>query len=429
MLADRVLRRRVPPMLLLLLLAGTTGPAGAASRSLKLRFPSMEIPAGANVEACVFLHFPRTEPFDVGSWLIEMRGIKGPFVPQHFLIYQYTGDRLAEFAQEAGRVIPGRGCLGLGPEDRDRRQLVVSGAGMRVRGVMPPGLALRLAPSPGTPGGAPQGIGILLDLEWINADTKPRKGSARVTLVAPKRNTVRRLVQPILEETAGQGLLVAPDVVGSTEASTAALNAARPGEPALRDAWGAGIAVRGTPAPAGDACVTSITGHYHKRAVFFGVDLLGTDGLARNPADGPTNPYAPGRRHLFAATDYTDPGTLAPFPPQLVRAGESLHYACWYDNGRANVIRRGCEVTDGVAPGTPAGLPGGGPARVCRIGGVNPTECPPAEGFTGRCVEANLVGGTALDDEVCQLAGFYYDAVPGAAPGAECDVGALPVIQ
>jgi hypothetical protein len=40
-------------------------------------------------------------------------------------------------------------------------------------------------------------------------------------------------------------------------------------------------------------------------------------------------------------------------------------------------------------------------------------------------VPANVVAGTTPDDEVCGLAGFYYDA----APGGSCDVASLAPIE
>jgi hypothetical protein len=41
------------------------------------------------------------------------------------------------------------------------------------------------------------------------------------------------------------------------------------------------------------------------------------------------------------------------------------------------------------------------------------------------CVAANLVAGPTPDDEICALAGYYYEA----APGGSCDVSGLPAIN
>jgi hypothetical protein len=40
-------------------------------------------------------------------------------------------------------------------------------------------------------------------------------------------------------------------------------------------------------------------------------------------------------------------------------------------------------------------------------------------------VPANLVAGPTPDDEICALAGFYYDA----APGGSCNVSTLPPVN
>ena len=42
---------------------------------------------------------------------------------------------------------------------------------------------------------------------------------------------------------------------------------------------------------------------------------------------------------------------------------------------------------------------------------------------------ARLVFGFTSDDEMCILPGTYYDAVPGAPAGRECDLSLLPPIR
>jgi hypothetical protein len=166
----------------------------------------------------------------------------------------------------------------------------------------------------------------------------------------------------------------------------------------------------------------------HKRARFFAADFVGTDGAVREPSGAAGDPFDASRRHFYGALDYTDPGLRLLLRPELVRAGEGIHYFCWHDNGATRALRFGCEETAGVPPGVAAGLPGGGPAKPC----VTAADCPgtdpayPGRTFTGACVPANLVAGTSVDDEVCGVTGTYFDAVPGAAPGAECDVSTLP---
>ena len=91
---------------------------------------------------------------------------------------------------------------------------------------------------------------------------------------------------------------------------------------------------------------------------------------------------------------------------RLHRAGESLRYGCWHDNGATFPARLGCQDTPGVPPGAL-----GAPAAECT------TSC--------SCVAANLVAGPTPDDEICALAGYYYEA----APGGSCDVSGLPAIN
>lgn len=391
--------RRVLALLLLLAAPG----AARTPSTLRVRFPSFQVPPDGNVEACVFVRLPVKTPFDVARWEIRNRGSRGDFAARHFLVYLYTGAEAQGFPPA---IVDSRGCLDLGPADRDQRQLIAFGSSVRNRGSYPPGVALRLGPPPGL------GVGVLLDAEWVNGTSRTHTASTVVLLHRARRKTVRRVALPILERTAEQGLSFAPGTLGSTEASTAAL-----GAPALRDAW----------RPAADACLLSITGHMHKRGRFLGVDLLGTDGVPANPAGGTRNPVEAGRTHFFGAFDYTDPGALVPPSPRLVRAGEALHYTCWDDNGVNTAQRLGCAEVDGVPPGVALGLSGGGAAKPCTVVGAGAADCPatdpafPGRQFTGACVAANLVAGDRPDDEVCVLAGFYYDAASGG-----CDVSGLP---
>ena len=394
-----------------LLLAMTVGPASA--RSLTVRFPRVVVPPGAAIELCAFVQVPRKKAFDLAQYDIRHRGVGGSFSLAHFLVYVYQGTQLDGFA--AG-VVASRACLELGPDDRDTRQLLFAGAAARSRGTLPPGTAVRLQSAVGA-----TAIGFVLDANFTNATDKPRTASSVVRLRAARRRTVKRLLQPILERTAEEALLVAPGTIGSTEQSTAAWNAAHVGEGSgfLRDAW---------VAPSGGACVLRVTGHFHKRGRFFGVDFVDAQGTV-TPGSGRPNPFEPGRQHLFGTADYTDPGELAFTPPRLLRVGELLHYGCWIDNGVTQPARLGCEETTGVAPGT-ARIAGGGAAKRCVQPGDLAPECTPTDTaypgrtFTGRCVAANLVTGVTPNDEVCQMAGFYYDV----ATAGTCDLSSEPVL-
>jgi hypothetical protein len=181
--------------------------------------------------------------------------------------------------------------------------------------------------------------------------------------------------------------------------------------------------------PDADACLYTVTGKMHRRGVFLGVDFLDGSDRVRNPATGgATNPFDLDRYHLFGTPDWTDAGARTFADGFLVRAGESLRFGCWHDNGTRVPVRLGCEETVGEPPGTIAA----GPAKPCTIIGRNPTECPaadpayPGRTFTGTCSAANLVAGSDPNDEVCALAGFYYDALPGAAA---CDPSAATAAE
>lgn len=385
-------------------------PVGAARapRALKVSLPAIRVPAGDNVEECWFVRLPLTRTFDVGQWTIRVKGSGGSGYVQHFLVYQYQGERLGEFAAEAKRLVASRACLDLGPVDRDDRQLIAAGSAPNVRGAYPPGVALALTPTPAAPGGAPDGIGILLSANLVNDGPRPKKMTAKVVLKRAKAGTVRARLRPILDRGAEAGLLVPPVSRATTEDRVDAR-------------W----------RPAADACVFDVTANFHRRGLFMGVDHVDADGVVI-PSDGGTpNPYVEDRVHLFGTFDYTDPGSRR-FPRGLlVRAGEGLRFACWHENGLATPGRLGCEERAGETPGSIAG----GPAKPCVAFGTSPGECPatdpawPGRTFTGACVAANVVAGPTPDDERCALAGFYWDAVPGAAPEAACDASVLPPLE
>jgi hypothetical protein len=378
------MRLRLPTLALLLLLALVSAAEAKVPRTLKVRFPRTVIAAGANVEMCAFVRLPVTEPFDVASYKIDQRGFSGTGIAiNHFLVYLYTGERLDDFATQQNSVFTSRGCLDLGPSDRDSRQMVALTRTITSRGILPSGLSMPLVPVPATPGAPPAGIGLLMDANWINGATKSRKVSATVTFTAAKRGTVRRRLQTIFAREAEQGIDVPPFSFGATES--------------LVDArWH----------PPTDVCLYDVTDHMHRRGKFFGVEIRDASDQPRQPLNGLANPYANDRPTLFGAPDYTDPGSQR-FPGGLfVGAAESLRYGCWHDNGETEPVRLGCQETPGIVPGSM-----GSPAA----------ECTP--GCT--CVPANLVAGPTPDDEVCTLAGFYYDA----APGVSCDLSSLPPIN
>jgi hypothetical protein len=374
---------RLRTLTALLLFALAPAAAAQTPKTLKLRFPRTVIDPGRNVEQCVFVRLPATEPFDLASWQISQDGFRGTGVAiTHFLVYLYTGQRAGEFPARQREAIPSRACLELGPADRDSRQLIMSANTSATRGALPDGLSLPLTPTPSAPGRAPDGIGILLDANWTNGSTKPRAVSARLVLTRAKPGTVRRRLTPILARDAEAGIDVPPFDVRATET--------------LIDArW----------QPPGNVCLYDITGKTHRRGRFFAVEVRDPADQAREPLDGLRNPFS-GSGTLFGSPDYTDPGTRR-FPQGLfLGAAESLRYGCWHENGDLHPARLGCREAPGVIPGAI-----GAPAQ----------ECVP--GCT--CVPANLVAGATPDDEICALAGFYYDA----ALDGSCNVSTLPPVN
>ncbi len=366
--------------------------AASAKNAIKLKFPPVRVAAGTNVEQCYFVRVPLKDTFDLASWTIKNR-TGGSVAVQHFLVYQYTGTRLAEFAAQQKQVMASRACLDLGPVDRDDRQLIASGPAPTANGAYPSGLSIPLGPGE---------VGILLDANWVGG-VKGGKASARVVLKRAKRGTVRRRLEPIADRAADAGIFVAP----FTTATTRTLVDAR---------W----------QPAADTCVSEVTGQMHRRGLFIAVDRLTPAGETDNPPGGLANPYEGDRATLFGSPDYTDPGTRR-FPTGLlVGTGGSLAWACWHDNGEVLPARLGCEEAAGVPPGSIAV----GPAKECAVFGPASSDCPasdpafPGRAFTGACVAANVVAGTSPDDEICGLAGWAYPAVNGG-----CDVSSLPPLN
>ncbi len=380
------------PLVLLILLALVAGGVAEARdrRTITVKVPRLSLPAGSDIETCYFVRIPVTAPFALGSWRVAHVGTKSRTGVRHFLVYLYTGERLAEF--QTNTLALSRGCLDLGPSDRDHRVLIASGgSNPKIARALPKGVAAELAPAPDAPGGAPAAIGLLLDTNWGNDDTKSRSVSTRLVLRAAKAKTVKRTARPLSDRTAEAGILVAPFSEGASED--------------LVDArW----------APSVDSCVLGLSGQMHRRGRCLGIDLVGTDGQPKNPSGSPENLCVPGRRQLFVGLDFTDPGALGFTTGLAVGAGESLRYGCWLDNGaRATPVRLGCEETASVTPGSV-----GHPSQDCSLAMPQSPDCP---GNTA-CVPANAVAGDTVDDELCGITGLVYDA----APGGGCDVPSLP---
>ncbi len=436
--------RRLPRVLLVLVPAALSflvAPS-AGARVLHLKFPRMVVPPHSDREACNFVRLPRKTSMDISGTVIVNKGGGNGFVSHHFLMWAYQGKNSAAFPM-GNELQNGEACLDFGPSDRDNRLLIAGSQSVRQKEVLPPGLAQRLDPV--DENGKPI-IGIILNSHWINSSDRPRNASVKIT-VFPARGKTKRFVQPIFDVIANGFLKVQP----GTENTTNFAWGPNPAAPACGTPGGSPLG--GGCVPRGPACVVMLTAHMHKRGRTFDIDFL----------DG-TNPA----RNVFHTASYTDPG-IKLFdgkpgnpPPLLIVPGQKLKYTCRHDNGATGdppdpAVKLGCQEvvpeegrpcaadtdcgTRAVcANGACTNVPGrssiealiahegfSGAAKRCATG----TDCPatdtafPNRQFTGKCVPANLVFGFTSDDDMCIMPGAYYDAIPNAPAGQECNLGLL----
>src|SRR5262249_30289853 len=152
-------------------------------------------------------------------------------------------------------------------------------------------------------GGAPAGIGLVVDVNWAN-DTGPTRNVSTKVVLKRAGKRVKRTAKPISDQSADAGILVPPFM----RRSTSDLVDAR---------W----------SPASDACVLALSGQMHRRGRCLGVDQLDASGTVVPPPAGQPNPCEADRRQqLFVGADFTDPGALSFTTPFAVRAGQALRY-------------------------------------------------------------------------------------------------------
>jgi hypothetical protein len=370
------------------------------------------------------------KPFDVGADKIIAIGGKG-LTAHHVYVYAYLGTRQSEFPKN--QVLDDKGCFRIGPDDRANRVLVAASQSVRSAHAWPAGLAQRLVPEMD---GNKKVIGLLVDTHWLNEDAKPRKVSARITLTAAKKGSVKRLLQPIVDASAGAELDVPPSQSAPVEGGWA------PGTDGAMS-----VALGGAKPPGGPVCIAALAAVMDKRGARFRVELV----------DDAASTGVP----VYLSEVYSDPpltffdGLGGNEPPLFLKPGDGrrLRYECVHVNGTSytnpdsgltttTAVRLGCEEADLLSPGRSAratleeGKGLSGPAKQCAVdadccGGAGPCPHPQdaSRQLTGRCVPANLVFGTNAEDDACQLPGVYYEADPSAPVGAECDVSRLPKLQ
>ena len=150
-----------------------------------------------------------------------------------------------------------------------------------------------------------------------------------------------------------------------------------------------------------------------------------------DPATGKLVPAMSGEElvEMLAWPDYVHAGTV--FRPGPIRGllkaytpengMPRIRYSCDYANGTAGYeVKQGCEEEPGVTPGISwaegeaLGIsPLDTHAKPCGRDGVNCDGKP--------CVDANLVFGALSDDDMCVLAAFAYDPLPGVPDEQACN--------
>jgi hypothetical protein len=376
---------------------------------IKLTLGPFDVPATEDREVCQWVELPYLEgltscvretpdaPETCGLPIVGYKVRLGGGTTHHFIIWAYEGS-----ADGAVRFPPGihdsKACLDFGPADSINTRQVAGVQTRQVRSLLPDGLGQQIRAITDA-SGAPTGIGLILNSHYLG-DGKPARGIAHVQLFVARPGAIRAYAKLIFDVFASAFIDVAPGTVRTTRGDWQVGGLAVP------------VAAAGIP-PQNDACVLLLTTHMHKRGVRFTTDLV----------DGAT------RKRLYEATDYRHPPVYTFAPVQLMKRGMRFHYECTHDNGVTMPVRLGCELEPGVTPGTPLyevfANTGrfDGSARSCT------TDADCAGVGTGRCVPARLVFGFTGNDEMCILPGTYYDAIPGAPPGRECDLDLLPPLR
>jgi hypothetical protein len=376
------------------------------SHIIKMKIGPFDVSPTADREVCQWVELPylkeltsciREKPDAPETCGLPILGYKvrlGGGTSHHFIVWAYEGS-----ADGAAKFPPGihdsKACLDFGPVDSINTRQVAGVQTRRVKVLLPDGLGQQVRAFTDA-SGTPKGIGIILNSHYVG-DGKRAKGLAHVELFVARPGVIRAYGKLVFDVFASAFIDVPPGAIGKASGDWEV------GGPTVP------LAAAGIP-PQNDACVLLLTTHMHKRGVLFTTDLVDASGSKR----------------LYDATDYAHPPVFTFAPVQLMKRGMRFHYECTHDNGVARPVKMGCELEPGVAPGAPVYkvfLDNGridGSARSCA------TDADCAGIGTGRCVPARLVFGFTGNDEMCILPGTYYDAIPGAPPGRECDLSLLP---
>ena len=379
------------------------------SHVIKLRIGPFDVSATQDREVCQWVEVPylaaltscvREKPDAPESCGLTILGYEirlGGGTSHHFIVWAYEGT-----ADGAAQFPPGihdsKACLDFGPADSIRTRQVAGVQTRRVKVLLPDGLGQQIRAFTAADG-TPKGIGLILNSHYIG-DGKPAKGHATVKLFVARPGVIRAYGKLIFDVFASALIDVPPGTVGTTQGD-----------------WQVGgltvpIAAAGIP-PENDACVLLLSTHMHKRGVRFTTDLVDASGSKR----------------LYEATDYRHPPVYTFAPAKLMQRGMRLHYECTHDNGVTKPVKLGCELEPGVPPGNPVYQVFADSGRIDGSARGCTTDADCAGIGTSRCVPARLVFGFTGDDEMCILPGTYYDAIPDAPPGRECDLSLLPRLR
>src|SRR5262245_31334692 len=166
----------VRPILVALAVLVAVPPLAEAKRSYTVKVPTFEVPAGQNREICVFVPIRAKDPLDLGEIRIANRiadhGKSSTFATHHLIVYAYRGPL---DAVTAGEVKDDTACLNFGRGRPTDLSIVATSQGITSRWATPKGTALKLAPEM-DPAGKPV-VGLVLNSNWINGDTKPDRKS------------------------------------------------------------------------------------------------------------------------------------------------------------------------------------------------------------------------------------------------------------
>jgi hypothetical protein len=386
---------RLRPGALALGLALLVSAGRAHARSITVHIPPYTVPARSDREICTFVEVSADKALEITGIEVVNQGTTTEVSSHHFIVYAYTGTNMAGYEVLRGKDVDSHACISFGPGDPTQLQFVGGTQTPRARQHYPKGLALQIEPnSTGAVGKAPA-VGLVLNSHWINGSDQAHTARVKLRLRLTSAKHVKQELKPIFEVVANAFLDVAPGQVHGTGWQWG------PGLPNL------GRFLGGTEFPTGPACVTSVTGHMHRRGKEFTVDYVDKTAATRR---------------LYDNDLYDEPGQALLNPPLLVSPGEKLTYHCTQDNGVTTDQKMGCEETAGTPPGlTPIQVFGkssnfSGAAKRC----TSDADCVGVG--TGHCVPANLVFGYTSDDDMCILPGYYYDADPTKPAGHECDL-------